>query len=551
MTRSQARSSLVFLFSNATEIPDRFFQGYFFHGTDYVFGARGFDAFCEARGRFRPDREDGCYVHVEKQDDGSYRFSADYNGYKKLFYFRNGGFWAVSNSLDGMCAHLRRHGHEVSPDRSQLSAMASEGTFYPSGRGSFFSQPTSFDTIVRGIRLVPADCALRIGSAGVCIERARRRDTNDGYPQRLARFTGTWIGRLRTLVNEPSVQISCDLTGGLDSRVVLALLLAATRDCDPSVRERLQVLSDAGRRARRDHAVATELCERFGLALNGRPGGRPTWLNGRASYALWKDLCLGVYHPIYFPNTFPSGDLVRLGGGGGENHRPFYGRFVGAPSADTFVSRRTRNIFPRSARAGFAAALQQAIDDITEGSPGHLDALACHYRHFRNRFHAGREPQYGVKLQPLASKGLDSVAAVAGTSRFHSAQMLYDLLYNLNPELLEVPFDDWRKRPGRGVRRDVTPAAACPGPPGTCFVENTRASPADVRSRRTTTRAVDCLLDEFQRATAGFATDFLGSAYVRRATRALRAAAQPGQFSSTTQSKRVAVVMACALFDEG
>ena len=542
-------SDLVFLFSDRTENPERFFQGYFFHNADYVFGEGGFETFCRERGLDRLVREDGCYVQAEKQQGGYYRFSADYNGYKKLFYFWDNGFWVVSNSLHRISAHIRQHGYRLLPDNSQLAAMATEGTFYPSGRGSFFSQLTSFDTIIRGVRLVPADCALWIGSSGVRMEKTTGDPSDDDYRNQLGRFISTWIGRLKTLVNEPAVQISCDLTGGLDSRTVFALLLSAVHGRDFSIADRLQIRSGPGPGLWKDRAVAARLCKHFALSLNGRLRKRPTWLNGKTSDALWKDLCLGVYHPIYFPSAFPSGNIVYLGGGGGENHRPFYGQFPGAPSADTFVARRTRNLALRSARPHFEVALQQAIDTIMDDSPDYLDVLACHYRHFRNRFHAGTQPQYAVTFQPLASKLLDSVTAVAGKSRFRNAQMHYDILYNLKPELLDISFDSWRKRPRRGVRRSLTSMTACPRPSGTCFITEVHASPEETQKGKKTPSAIDCLREEFHRAKSGFAADFLGNAYVRRAERALETAARKGTFSSPIQSKRVAVVMACAMFE--
>src|SRR5690606_26476155 len=117
-----------FLFSSMSENPDRFFQGYFFHNTDYVFGEGGFAEFRHVRGVDRLAGEDGCYVQVEKEHDGYYRFSTDHHGYKKLFYLWDNGFWIVSNSLYRISAHLRRFGRRVLPNSSQMAGMATEGT---------------------------------------------------------------------------------------------------------------------------------------------------------------------------------------------------------------------------------------------------------------------------------------------------------------------------------------------------------------------------------------------------------------------------------------
>ena len=308
---------LVFLFSSTTENPDRFFQGYLFHDADYVFGDKGFEAFCRARGVNRVAGEDGCYIQAEKTDDGFHRFSTDYHGFKKLFYFWDSGFWAVSNSLYQLALHIRRHGYAVEPDESQLAAMTTEGTFYPSGRGSFFSQMTSFDTIIRGVRLVPADCVLWIGPAGVRLENVIHELPDSDYHYQLGHYIDKWIGRLRTLASESSVPIFCDLTGGLDSRAVFGLLLKAIEGNDAVRDKRIQIRCGMSRRARKDHAIANRICRHYGLSLNGRLRRSRRWLNGKTSYALWKDLCLGIYHPIYFPNTFPAGNIVHLGGGGG------------------------------------------------------------------------------------------------------------------------------------------------------------------------------------------------------------------------------------------
>lgn len=541
-----ADAETTFLFSSKDHVPEQFFQGYFFHGTDYVFGQSGFDAFSHRRGVTRLSREDGCYVQVEKRND-RFRFAADYGGFKKIFYFWNAGFWVVSNSLQRIVGHLRQNGYPVRPNVAQLAAAATEGTFYPSGRGSFFSQMATFDTIVQGVRCVPMDCTLWIGSSGVQLEKDDSSHPAGDYREHLTRFIDTWTARLKTVMNEPSARIVCDLSGGLDSRVVFALLLDAIGESRFGSGRRLRIRTSEQPDARRDKSVAARLCAHAGLPLNGFLKRGPKRLSGDSSYALWRDLCLGVYHPIYFPYSAISPGVVYLTGGGGENHRPFYGQFLGAPSAGSLVSTRARNIVRRAARTEFGAALERAVRTILDDAPGCHDVLAAHYRHFRNRFHTGREPQYTVTLPPLASRLLDTCTAVAGERRFGTAQMLYDVIFNVHPDMLDIPFDKLRKRPGRAVRRNFTSIGRAVGmPAGGCFIGN---APAAAGSRSDAPRAVDFLREDFARAKAGFAADFLGSAYIRRAQRALDAAMHTNGFSGPVASKRVAVVLAAGMFD--
>jgi hypothetical protein len=346
-------------------------------------------------------------------------------------------------------------------------------------------------------------------------------------------------------VREPFVRIACDLTGGLDSRVVLALLLGGIGDPGIVAGKRLQIRSSARPEARKDRTIAAGICAHLGLALNGSLKEKPKRLTGESSYTLWRDLCLGVYHPIYFPYAALSPGMISLSGGGGENHRPFYGQFLGAPSAQTFVATRTRNIALRAARPDFEAALLQAVDTIMEDAPGHLDVGRAS-RHFRNRFHTGRGPQYTVTLSPLASRLLDHCTAVAGETRFRNAQMHYDILFNVKPGLLDLPFDNWRKRASRTVRRGLTSIhGAVSGTAGACFIGD---APVKSGSRKKGSRAIDFLRAEFSRAKAGFAADFLGSAYVRRAEQAVEAATHTNRFTGPVESKRVAVVLAAGMF---
>ena len=246
------------------------------------------------------------------------------------------------------------------------------------------------------------------------------------------------------------------------------------------------------------------------------------------------------------------GKRISLGGGGGENHRPFYGQFWKAPSDETFVASRARDITLPSARAGFAAALQETIDHINEEAPANLDSLACHYRHFRGRFHAGLVPQYTVLFQPLASKLLDGVVTWGDKSRFQSKQVLYDILYNLEPALLDFPFDNWKKRPSRSVRQHLIKTSIPEYPPGRSYISETQTlrKKDQTRTRKRKQpqkRAIDLLREDFNAAKTGFAKEFLGDAYIRRAERAFRGS-NSNSFSGPIQSKRVAVVMACSLF---
>lgn len=89
---------------------------------------------------------------------------------------------------------------------------------------------------------------------------------------------------------------------------------------------------------------------------------------------------------------------------------------------------------------------------------------------------------------------------------------------------------------------------AYPCPSGTCFIDDAHHSPEETRKGKERAGPIDRLREEFHRTKTGFAADFLGNAYVRLAERGLRIAARKGRFPGPIQSKRVAVVMVCAMF---
>ncbi len=70
-----------------------------------------------------------------------------------------------------------------------------------------------------------------------------------------------------------------------------------------------------------------------------------------------------------------------------------------------------------------------------------VDPMVLHFREYRDRMHGGRNPQYMTLFNPLGSKILDEVSEVSGSRRFKVGQVNYDIMSNLLPEILEIPFD--------------------------------------------------------------------------------------------------------------
>lgn len=435
--------SQVFLFSSTLDQPDQFFQGYCFKGNDFIFGQGGAEARLAQTGEEIGAGEDGCYISVTRDGD-NYVFRTDFSGNKKLFYYWDMGFWAVSNSLPILINHIQSNSIPVAPNYAQLAAAGF-------GKGSSaLNQLTSYQTVANGIKLTPIKMDLVIGKRRIEFRPSYQAENLD-YRSALSRYLHTWIARLRTLLDEPGMSVNCDLTGGMDSRAVFAMLMRA-RSENPTSPALIRVGSAPTKGLSTDMDIASEISERYDLRINGPRPASPHRFSREESYASWRQLCLGSYFPIYFPGIAPYSHRVSLGGGGGENHRRFYPD----ASADALTASRAARIKPSWLRSAFVADMASTFRTLERIESPDTDPLVLHYRHFRNRLHSGRTPQYGVQFMPLGSRLLEEAANAAGKVHQDRGQRNYDIIHSTEPDLLSVRFDQPYKSPTDDVIEALT-----------------------------------------------------------------------------------------------
>lgn len=419
-----------------------FFQGYCFAESDYIYGQEGADLYAEGTGKHIAPGLDGCYVVAHRHGD-IVRFGADHSGYKALYYFHDGEIWAVSNSVALIADFLTSRKLPVSPNYAHLSAIA--------GKGSANSQLFSHETVVREIKLLPRATNLVITSTRAALEPLRAH-TRVGYEQGLAEHLHAWLSRYETLLTDPRVNLSVDVTGGVDSRTNFALALVATRRLGArGIPPRLNcgsTVSDT-----RDLDVATNLARTFGLALNDERRFPRFGLSHAESYATYRNLSLGVYYPLYVPVEGPSPSKIAIGGGGGEVHRRFYENHQRSKDPNRFFAAYASHTGDAWLAHEFERDGRAAVRYATNADE---DPLRVHYREFRNRFHVGRAPRFGVAFTPLDSTTADVAQSEAGDTRLDEGQFNYDILASLEPALLDMPFDEAAKGPSASIRSRMT-----------------------------------------------------------------------------------------------
>lgn len=444
-----------FIVSNYNPPLHGFFQGYCFVGADFVFGAEGAQRFYEATGEMIPGALDGCYVISRRKGD-AYIFDIDFGGYKVLYYYHDGETWVVSNSFAQVVDFLRYRNLPVTPNYAHLAAIA--------GRGMASGQLFSLETTVVGIRVAPRTHSLIVTPNQILHERRTHSKIGEGsYQTKLAEYLDTWVRRFETLMLSDKADFSADLTGGVDSRANFALVQGARRRLgNAGTQPRLNCGSTPTHRS--DLDIAEILTDHFGLALNDTRKFKDYKLSAHEGYMTFRDLSLGVYYPLYMPVNGPTPTRISISGGGGGIHRKIYENHLKSKDVNKFFQRYA-SYFDRPEY--IAEFIRDGEDFLSYSAEERADPLRTLLRDGRVRYHTGRSPRYGVTFTPLHSVSADQAQLVAGYDRIEEGQFNYDVMYSLQPELVDIPFDKPEKSPTSSIRNRLSkvniPSDARPG----------------------------------------------------------------------------------------
>lgn len=423
---------------------NNFFQGYCFYGTDFIFGNEGYKKYRTFNSKPILLHEDGCYVLFTSKNSQTVTVSTDYWGYKKIFYYHNAGFWALSNSLLQLVGILRSKGVRLTPNYGQLSAIS----FRHSSTNQLFSFRTIFNEIclLKPYHILTLSKSAAVETLNTSIQATPNKIYSIEY------FVELWSARLATLANNKNIKITIDLSGGLDSRAVLALAFRAANLIQREPRDFIKIQSNKNRYE--DYIIAKSICEYYDLPLNIKKQPR-AHIDNFESYIFWKQNFLSVYHPIYFP-SYPLDPLsIKLHGGGGENYRPFYVRSEYTNEFDKVKFRFAKSIAKNGARLHpwLESDLEFEVLSAFSFIPTDFkyNPLIWHYQSFRNRFHVGCLMQYNTQICPLGSKYLYYASKRMTVDQINSGHLLYSVINICNRKLLEIPFDKPEKSPSLDI----------------------------------------------------------------------------------------------------
>lgn len=436
--------------SSKDNVTESLFSGYAFVGPDIVIGADGHKEWMKEYGATLRPHEDGTYFVVNKTADGL-DIGSDYKGYSKVFYYRNGSQWAVSNSFAALVEFLKSEGWKL--------------TFLPRLANSFVPMPTfwqqlaTFSTAVQEIRLLPRQSIIKIDSNNKLTLKYEPLGTIDSsaeaYEERLATFVSCWLGRLSSVFSWEGGQLETELSGGMDSRTTFSLLLGLKQRTNNVVAAHTRIRS--AKHAVVDFECASHIATTYGFDINSALADNGHPLQPIDPFTRWKYFSLGVYAPvIWSPKSYRHGQ-VKMGGHGGEAHRGFY-------AFDSLERACLKSGSPRDMKS----RMEVAGKVLAKHYPGE-EPLVAHYKEFRDRLHSALHAQNHVRMQPLSSKYLDAVTAGESPERLKNRQVLYDIMSVNAPGLMLEPYDSPKKTPSEQNLSELVKHVVVETKPGRVF----------------------------------------------------------------------------------
>ncbi|NMF31960.1 hypothetical protein HF851_06670 [Corynebacterium ammoniagenes] len=384
----------------------------------------------------------------------------DEYGYSPIFYSHiPGKSLIVSDSFHGVAYELMRNGVQLTLDlEAYITTIIT--------KDARFSNPLAWQTSAVEIKLLPPHLAIHVKESKVnIIGRDSLLDTDSVDSTALIDEGIEYITRtLHRLASNTNCSHSLLLSGGVDSRAVLGLVLAAGAGSKFSIRSndpRNYKSKYSYKVFEEDFFISYALGKHFGL----------NWLPPRSTSNLKTSLEEGLRFsqptssnfsyafPASTHHTIYSTPEISLRGGGGEpikgagflslekqvqNYCSQKGTDDKAPYAqfqDWFINNA---VVDNSYGQYVASALEKVEPWLTSESFDTL--MPSYYQHSRNRTHFGHSKFSAttnlLTFQPLSNSYFYAAAAKHAPSELRNYKIARQIFATTEPSLLSFPFED-------------------------------------------------------------------------------------------------------------
>ncbi len=398
-------------------------------------------------------------------DEESCEVSTDYFGMNHIYYYENRGEIMLSNSYHMLLELLTDMGANLTLDEDKACVTLSAVKI------QILRQNFSYRMDVREISQRPTHLDLRLSENGAeWVDNAYGRALNkneryhdEQYRALLKSAKDELLSNLVAVVDDPHyLYVTSDLTGGLDSRLVYGMITSL-----PAPANRIQIRANP---PMSDLELALKLNSMYGLSYTTSPThsrfGEPDEMEmDDRSYHL------GTYAndllPIS-PSIVSHNREIALNGACGEIvARPIIARnFMMAPreaelSVGAFVRYVMHGIALNvlvdhdKAFAPFETYMKDTLETIPVDSV--YEKIDRHYLDFRNGYHFSPTMLYArgmASWMPIQSKIMLRIHHMT-LDLFRSIKLQLDMIFELNPMLMTVPFENARDEQDRLTLEDT------------------------------------------------------------------------------------------------
>ncbi len=383
----------------------------------------------------------GTYIWVKKEDD-IVTIYQDFNGCYGLYLFRKDDYFAISNSFLKLVEYLKER-YVLTLDEDYAKALISVR------HGSF----AYHRTLVNEIRILDRNSIVLIDTINKTLsvdkidyrEHTLSLDSEEGMAA-LDTWYNKWIDIIRFL-KENTENLSVDLSGGFDTRMLLALMLGS--DIDLST---IKVFSrtDKKHTHEEDFEIASQLADYYGFELNKPLDTSPEFFSQlRTPINISFYVKLGFHRQMYYKLNLYNKPTVSITGGGGGSVRGFW-----LMDPEEFIEDTKKSI--KVCSSYFEEPAERLIREsyeiikqkygITDNSSEYIPLNI--FRDIRSRSHVGRAyvGNYlvnAITLTPLVDPDIHQLRLTTDECRDNQL-LLTVILTRFAPKLLDFKFDSGR-----------------------------------------------------------------------------------------------------------
>lgn len=411
----------------------------------------------------------------------------DYFGISKLYYMQTDHATLVSNNYHLLLLLARDLDLPLEIDSEKVAATLVFASIQP------FHQNFTRRMDVRPVNVLPADKFIEVKGGAVrlldstlaCALSQPPDYSHAAYEALMNEARAEILSHVQAVLEHAAFDhVICDLSGGMDSRLVFCALTNF-----PHHAQRIRVNSHYSAVEPNDLVVAQEVASFYEFEFDSLPREKVIFNSDILASKHWS-YCLGQYYsytPIVLGARIPK--AARLNGFYGEIcARPYYSRRMFASELDVdSVELFCEEYFSRFQKSAISESsscinsLKRLFSEELSLIPGRtvLEKFDNHYMFYRNGLHCSDRFRLGVscpEFGPIQSKAL-SKAKIMGYQEFRSAKTQFDMLNLMNPALASLRYEsDFDNADLNSVRKHF-------GILGAKWSENLRLTPRNVEEK--------------------------------------------------------------------